>query len=178
MVSKSIENHAQRILEEMNIKRPAVNVDKIAKERGLKVIPYELGDDVSGVLYVDKGKGTIGYNPNESEVRRRFTIAHELGHYELHRLNKEIFVDNGKKQFNALFRDHRSSKGEDIIEQEANAFAAALLMPRNLLIKEIEKRDIDLSSDDDDVIRDLAQKFQVSVQAMTIRIGNLFNRWI
>ena len=93
MVSKSIENHAQRILEEMKIKRPAVNVEKIAKERGLKVLPYELGDDVSGVLYVDKGKGTIGYNPTESEVRRRFTIAHELGHYELHRLNKEIFVD-------------------------------------------------------------------------------------
>lgn len=177
MVSKSIENQAQQLLQEMNIKRPAVNVEKIAKARGLKVIPYELGD-VSGVLYVDKGKGTIGYNPNESEVRRRFTIAHELGHYELHRLNKEIFVDNGKKQFKALFRDHRSSTGEDLLEQEANAFAAALLMPRNLLIKEIEKRHIDLSGDDDNVIRDLAEKFNVSLQAMTIRIGNLFNRWV
>lgn len=171
MVSKSIENHAQRILEEMNIKRPAVNVEKIAKERGLKVVPYELGDDVSGVLYVDKGKGTIGYNPNESEVRRRFTIAHELGHYELHRLSKEIFVDN--KKFKPLFRDQRSSTGELVIEQEANAFAAALLMPRNLLVKEITKQQIDLSDEDSDLIENLAAKFKVSTQAMTFRIANL-----
>lgn len=171
MVSKSIENHAQRILEEMKIKRPAVNVEKIAKERGLKVLPYELGDDVSGVLYVDKGKGTIGYNPTESEVRRRFTIAHELGHYELHRLNKEIFVDN--KQFKVLFRDQRSSTGEVIIEQEANAFAAALLMPKHLLTKEIAKKQIDLSDDNSDVIKELAAKFKVSSQAMTFRIANL-----
>ena len=170
MVSKSIENHAQRILEKLNIKRPAVNVEKIARERGLKVIPYELGD-VSGVLYVDKGRGTIGYNPNESEVRIRFTIAHELGHYELHRLNKEIFVDN--KKFTVLFRDQRSSTGEVVIEQEANAFAAALLMPKDLLTQEIAKRQIDLSDDNSDVIKDLAAKFKVSTQAMTFRIANL-----
>lgn len=171
MVSKSIENLTQRILEEMSIKRPAVNVERIAKERGLKVIPFELGEDVSGVLYIENGKGTIGYNPIDSEVRRRFTIAHELGHYELHRLNKEIFVDN--KEFKVLFRDQRSSTGEFLIEQEANAFAAALLMPRDLLIKEIAKKNIDLSDGNSDVISELATKFKVSAQAMTFRIANL-----
>ena len=160
MVSKSIENRASQILDELKVKTPPVDVEKIAKKRGLHVVPYELGD-VSGVLYVDKGQGTIGYNPNGSEVRRRFTIAHELGHYELHRLDKDVFVDN--KQFKILLRDQRSSSGEVIIEQEANGFAAALLMPKNMLLKEIEKRNFDLSDEENDPIQELANKFQVSV---------------
>ncbi len=170
MISKSIENHAMEILKEFGIKRPPVNVEKISKFRGLKVIPYEL-EDVSGVLYIEKGKGIIGFNPGEPEVRRRFTIAHELGHYELHRLNKEIFVD--KKQFKVLFRNEKSSTGEILIEQEANGFAAALLMPKFLVEKELGKRNIDLSDENSRVIQELAEKFKVSVQAMTFRIMNL-----
>ncbi len=171
MISKSIENRASQILEEMKVKSPAVDVEKIAKKRGLKVVSYELGDDVSGVLYIKKGNGTIGYNPDQSEVRKRFTIAHELGHYELHRLNKEVFVDN--KQFKVLFRDQRSATGEIKIEQEANAFAAALLMPKKLLLKEIDKKNFDLSDENSDAIGDLAKKFKVSIQAMTFRLMNL-----
>ena len=70
-----------------------VRIEEIAKMRGLKIVPYPLGDDVSGLLAIQDGKGTIGYNQNEPKVRRRFTIAHELGHYELHRDKSDLFVD-------------------------------------------------------------------------------------
>ena len=86
-------------------------------------------------------------------------------------MNKEIFVDN--KQFKVLFRDQRSATGEVKIEQDANAFAASLLMPKNLLMKEINKKNFDLSDENSDAIGELAKKFKVSVQAMTFRLMNL-----
>src|SRR5688572_7924209 len=73
-----------------------VKIEEIAKSRGLSVVPYPLGADVSGILSIKNGIGTIGYNQEEPKVRRRFTIAHEFGHYELHKDQSELFID---KQF-------------------------------------------------------------------------------
>jgi Zn-dependent peptidase ImmA (M78 family) len=166
---KLIEKKAAQIVKEFNGNTIPVDVKLIAKEIGLEIKAQDLGDNVSGVLFIDKGKGVIGYNPSESPVRRRFTIAHEVGHYVLHRLNKELFVDH--KQFKAVFRDSESSTGEFAQEREANAFAAALLMPRDLLIKEIENTPFDLGGDD--LISGLAKIFRVSTQAMAYRMANL-----
>ncbi|HLU84827.1 MAG TPA: ImmA/IrrE family metallo-endopeptidase, partial [Vicingaceae bacterium] len=113
----------------------------------------------------------IGYNKSENEVRQRFTIAHEIGHYFLHRLEHEIFYD--KKDASKLYRNHNSSTGEDQMEREANAFAAALLMPKNRLKLEIEKMQFDLGSDKDQILEKLAATFKVSNQAMMYRILNL-----
>jgi Zn-dependent peptidase ImmA (M78 family) len=168
---KVIEKKASLLVSEINGNKPRVDVEKIATTLGLEMKEHDLGSNVSGVLFIDKGRGIIGYNPNESNVRRRFTIAHELGHYILHRFDKELFVDH--KQFKAVFRDHESSTGEKRQEREANAFAAALLMPKHLLMKEIEKVPLDLADDDNDGILELAKKFEVSTQAMAFRIANL-----
>ncbi len=170
MISKFIESQATEVLSELKIKSIPIQVEKIARKLGLDVVSRDLGSNVSGVLYIQNGKGTIGFNPNESPVRRRFTIAHELGHFILHKINNDMFID--KKEFK-LFRNEQSSTGEHRIEQEANAFAAALLMPKDLLIGEIKKYKMDLTDDEDDSISKLAKKFEVSVLAMTYRIDNL-----
>ena len=170
---KSIEKRASLIIEEYNGKQSRIDVEKIARNMGLKIIVDDLGKNVTGVLFIKNGQGVIGYNPDEntSNVRKRFTIAHELGHYILHRLDNNIFVD--KKEFKAVFRrDHNSTTGEHKQEREANAFAAALLMPEHLLIKEINKKSFDLGGDND-IINTLASKFEVSTQAMAYRIANL-----
>lgn len=168
---KAIESKASQIVSEINGQRTPVDVKKIARHLGLEIREHDLGENISGVLFIDKGRGIIGLSPNENIVRKRFTIAHELGHYVLHRLNKELFVDH--KQFKAVFRDQESSTGEIEQEREANAFAAALLMPKHLLIEEIKKVMFDLGDDQDDVIKKLADTFKVSSQAMTYRIANL-----
>ena len=167
---KEIENKASTIIKELGDNTSPVKVDRIAAKLDVKIIEHDLGSNVSGVLYIDRGKGIIGYNPEESEVRKRFTLAHELGHYILHRFNSELFVDH--KQFKAVFRDQESSTGEIKQEREANAFAAALLMPKDLLVKEIKKLSFDLGGDDD-MISELAQIFNVSTQAMAYRMANL-----
>jgi len=172
MLLKRIEKITVDILENYRMNKLPVPVGEIAQKRGLKIKPYDLGTNVSGVLVIDSGIGTIGYNPTESKVRQRFTIAHELGHYELHKQDRSLFIDKG---FTALFRDQDSSKGEIKKEQEANAFAAALLMPEKLVWKEIKKQNFDLS--DEDSMKQLAKIFYVSVPAMTFRIANLNIFW-
>lgn len=168
---RNIEIRASQLAEKYSDKKKKyVDVDEIAVKLNLEVTAHDLGANVSGVLYIDKGKGTIGYNKSESEVRRRFTVAHEIGHFILHRLDNEIFVD--RKVFK-MYRDDNSTTGEIKQEREANAFAAALLMPEVKLKKELRKLTFDFGDDQDDGIKSLAETFKVSTQAMAYRISNL-----
>jgi len=168
MISKRIERITSGILQELSITKLPIPIEDIAKRRGLEIKAYDLGENVSGVLVMKSGNGTIGFNPNESKVRQRFTIAHELGHYELHKEDNTLFVD---KDFKVLYRDQNSSTGELKKEQEANAFAAAILMPEKLVRKEIKNYRLDLS--DEESMKGFAKKFNVSVPAMTFRVVNL-----
>jgi len=168
MLNKRIEKRTSAILEELKIEKLPIPVHKVAESLGLVIKPYDLGEEISGVLVIEEGQGIIGFNPNESTVRQRFTIAHELGHYELHKDGNELFVD---KNFKVLFRNQNSSTGEIVKEQEANAFAAALLMPEHFIRREIEKNSFDLT--DEGTMKKLARAFNVSVPAMTYRISNL-----
>ncbi|HUC79397.1 MAG TPA: ImmA/IrrE family metallo-endopeptidase [Flavisolibacter sp.] len=168
MLNRKIEKLTSKLLDDLKVDKLPIPINKIAESRGLSIKPYDLGADVSGVLVIEGGRGTIGINPTESAVRQRFTIAHELGHFELHNDGDELFVDKG---FKVLFRDQNSSKGEIKKEQEANAFAAALLMPEKLIREEVQKHSFDLT--DEDSMKKLAKAFNVSVPAMTFRISNL-----
>lgn len=170
MLNKKIEKVTIEILNEHKIDELPIPINEIAFKRGLAIKEYDLGKDVSGVLVISNGTGFIGYNPSESPVRQRFTIAHELGHYELHNNENEsaLFVD---KQFKVEFRNQNSSTGEMVYEREANAFAASILMPERILVKEIKNHHFELS--DDDNLQELAKLFNVSVSAMTFRLMNL-----
>lgn len=87
----------------------------------LKMVP--LSDDISGYIEKVNGKYVIVINNLQSPLRQRFTLAHEFGHYSLHRDNLE-----GKHQDTTLFRDaNEDSLG---IEYAANDFAAELLIPK------------------------------------------------
>jgi Zn-dependent peptidase ImmA (M78 family) len=164
-----IKKQTEAILAQFNITTLPIKIEDIAKKSGLRVTPYAFDDDISGVLVIEKTDATIGYNQNESRVRRRFTIAHEYAHYCLHKEESSVFMDKG---FHALFRSKQSGMTEDtqILEREANTFAAYILMPHELLKKEIDKIEFDLGSDDD--IKNLAKVFDVSAQAMYYRILN------
>lgn len=169
---KHIKQLVLSILQEVGITKPPVNVKAIAKFKGIALKHHDMGDEISGLLVIKNGKATIGFNPEHHDVRTRFTIAHELGHYELQHERGGVFID-GKKHFSVFFRDQNSSTGEMLQEREANAFAAALLMPEHLLLEEIKKYSITLTEEDDAAIAKLAKKFQVSRQAMLFRITNL-----
>lgn len=166
--SNRIEEKADEVVERAGVTRPAIPVSKIARNAGIQVKPSMLGDDVSGLLVLDDGKPRIGYNEHHANVRQRFTIAHELGHFLLHDKSRELFID---KRYPATFRrDEQSSEGKCRREREANAFAAALLMPCAMIEREIDARGFDLA--DGSALSDLADLFEVSRQAMAFRLAN------
>lgn len=170
MLNTHIEAEASKLLQQADVVALPINVESIARYLGLTVEATQLGDNVSGLLVLDKDRGSIGYNKDQSTVRQRFTIAHEIGHFVLHRNTQSLFID--KKYNSGVYqRNERSSTGEDPQEVQANRFAAALLMPRSLVVAEVANSEFDLG--DERGLSELAHKFRVSTQAMAFRLANL-----
>jgi Zn-dependent peptidase ImmA (M78 family) len=166
MATTRIETLASKILDDIGIFRAPVNIKKVAEILGVRVKMDDFGEGISGFLVFKNGNGLIGINPDESRVRQRFTIAHELGHYNLHCNKSESFFVS-----KIHFRDEDSSTGEMKKEREANAFAAAILMPKRMLQEAIES--IPSFYTEDMAIKSLAKKFDVSTMAMSIRLSKL-----
>lgn len=139
-----------------------VDPTAIAEELGVKVVAGPPADsELSGALVLRDGRATIIYNSGHGNVRTRFTIAHELGHFLLH-------TDEGDEA--TLFRDSVSSLGTDKREVHANAFAAALLMPERFVRKVVSAP---VAALDEAAIEKAASTFCVSTQAMTYRLADL-----
>lgn len=169
---KHIRAMAQKLLEDSGVSRAPVPVEKLARSLKAEVRTEDGPDDISGFLLRERGKGSaiIGVNASHHLNRRRFTIAHEIGHLLLHD-HEDLHVDRNAS-FLVMRRDGHSSTGESHIEREANLFAAELLMPFDFLLQDLEGADT-LNFGNDGAIADLAAKYKVSAQAMSIRLGSL-----
>jgi Zn-dependent peptidase ImmA (M78 family) len=146
-----------------------VPVDQLAERAGAHLQVQDFGNEISGMLLRTNGQVIIAVEQEQSEVRQRFTIAHELGHLLLH-AGQEVRVDTN---FRVNFRDANSATAEDVEEIEANAFAARLLMPEAFLQRDL--RGVAFDVEDAEQVGELASHYNVSVQAMTIRLVNLMN---
>jgi len=162
---------AREVLARFKIQSAPVPVDKIAKGMGAQLRFSPLDGELSGMIFIKDGVPIIGVNSLHHPNRQRFTIAHEVGHLELHRdiISKSVHVD---KAFPVLMRDQIAAAGTDQIEVDANQFAAELLMPKFLIDLEIKDGLADIDSDIP--LDDLARKFRVSKQAVEYRIRNWF----
>lgn len=160
---------AERILKKHNSSIP-VNVEKIIQLEGICLRPEKLEDTVSGMLVMKENKAVIVVNSNHPKNRQRFTMAHELGHYLLHRKYANVFFDESL----VFFRDDQSSEGKKYQEIEANRFAAELLMPESFLKKQLKSSPFDAFDDSNQSsLKELAKQLKVSVQALTIRLTSL-----
>jgi Zn-dependent peptidase ImmA (M78 family) len=171
LTRKQVEQRAQNVLDEHGMLKPPIRVDRLAEKLSYNVIYQRLAGDVSGTVILDQDETiTIGINSFHSHVRQRFSIAHEIGHAQLHVSSAKDtrFVDPPAR---VLFRDGTASLGEDPQEIQANQFAAALLMPQHL-VSEIGQTMIDRNPKIaiDDLVNKLAERFDVSTQAMRYRL--------
>lgn len=167
---------AQDLLRELSISDVPIDVRRIAEKFGVIVAEVPNDDeDLAGLILRSEKGAIIGINKSHPANRKRFTIAHELGHFRLH---NGTFVDR-QHHFEANFRWNTPRKSQE--EAEANAFAAELLMPAGLLRRHFHALcstvrrkdgtvDMELLSD---AIAILAKKYEVSVEAMKFRLANL-----
>lgn len=119
-------------------------------------------------LYRDKKQAVIGVNTHHHPVRQNSPSATSSGNYLLHDQEK-LHVDH---EFRVRLRSDVSSQGTDLAEQEANLFAASLLMPKEFLEADIAGKEyVDLF--DDQFLHDLSRKYGVSTQALVNRLKNL-----
>jgi Zn-dependent peptidase ImmA (M78 family) len=157
---------AKKVLEDFNRKLP-INVEAVAKSLKIPIEYQTYEDDISGMLVMKDGNAIISINKLHPEKRRRFSIAHEIGHYLLHGNSASVFIDKSP----VFLRDKKSSEGTQIQEIEANRFAAELLMPEDILKGKIVKKNLDI--DDEIDLEKLAKQFKVSTQALTVRLTRL-----
>jgi hypothetical protein len=122
---------------------------------------------ISGLLLPTRGE--IWVNAEDARrwpPRRRFTICHELGHWELHMTGQQtLFCRNGNVEAGDpdLGEPDAPRPPRVPAEEEADAFAAALLMPTHL---------IDHHRDDcADDLDELCRRFGCSAKAMRRRLG-------
>lgn len=155
---------ARTILADLGITGPPVPVERIAKARGIRIQYAPLDDELSGMAFVKDGIAVIGVNAIHHPNRQRFTIAHELAHHLLHRshLEGQVHVDK-----TILKRDILAHSGTDRLEVDANAFAAELLMPEDMVAKAIEGG---LDMGDDAKLASIAKRFRVSTAALQFRL--------
>ena len=161
---------AQNLLDRLSINDIPVPVEQVATAVGAQVRFFPLDDELSGMIFIKGGKPIIGVNALHHPHRQRFTIAHEIGHFLLHRTRIENRVHVDKKFI--VYRDARSAHGSDLIEVQANRFAAALLMPKPFLTKVLAEEEYDI--DDEQPTEALAKRLRVSKQALEFRIMSLF----
>ena len=164
---------ATALLEAHGVLDAPVDVVRIAQQYA-GVVFKSLDEEVSGALIpLNAQQYTILVNANQAPVRQRFTVAHELGHLILHAYTSP----HADRVFR--FRDAQSSQGVAAEEIQANQFASELLMPKSLLVKHLQAMDaLEFAPSDDSafdrIILELSTIFEVSKQAMTIRLSSLF----
>jgi len=165
MTNLSPVQKAREVLEKWGLHEAPIQIEKIYSGENIELeyidlteIEQKVGKKISGAIQQRPGKSCIILvNDMDSEARARFTIAHELGHYFLH-------MDSMPPNDSGLITCLRSDSSP--IETQANRFAAELLMPEALVRQEYAKMVIP-------VCESLAEIFQVSNQAMEIRLKQL-----
>lgn len=162
-INKNLEELTSSILLSHDMYKIPVDVIEIARANDIKVFKGNLEKKISGAIRYNRetNKFEILVNENDVRERQRFTIAHELGHYFLHKdilQNNEIHVD-------IMYRDPKEGDEEEKKrEKEVDYFAGALLMNKTLLEK---------MYNENSTITELAELFDVSVSAMTVRLDVL-----
>jgi len=129
----------------------------IARQFGIDVVTADLPADVSGALIKDAGQDpVIVLSSADSKNRKRFTAAHELGHF---------IQRQGQAHYDYIdLRSPLSGNGTDPDEVFANQFAANLLMPEQAVREQVNAgRPLFM----------IALHFGVSDEAMRYRLSKL-----
>jgi len=141
----------------------AQEYSKVTSAGPIVQVVGEAFDDFDGMLKAssDQSKWMIIYNTNCTEGRQRFTIAHEFGHYILHRKDQRLFecASSRASEVGSVDRD---------LEKEADEFAAALLMPLDDFRRQITSKEPGF-----ELFSHLAERYGVSLTAAALRWINV-----
>lgn len=173
MEKVAIENKVSALLEQYGYSfdhDTDVNIVDFTRKLGFIVGNAELSDNEDGFLAIQPhpseknvGSGTrkiIGVNANRPLDLKRFIIAHEFAHWVLHYQDGQVFLHRENK------------KGKNSEENDADYFAAALLMPMasfSRVYSELKSKDLSRSV----ICSQLASKFKTPEESVSRRIDEI-----
>ena len=160
-----IEQQAMAVLRQHGLESIPVDPVVLANKLGMAVHNAKFSDDnIVGMIAKRGDRTTLLVNASDPPFRKRFTIAHELGHHFLHLLEDGEFVDGEANLFRQPHEDQQDVTPQRRQEIQANIFASALLMPADAVRSE-RKQPRSLEA--------MARKFNVSEAAMGFRVDQL-----
>lgn len=154
-------NHQDLIVEFQ--KEIPMKLGALAKELGIVVKKSTLAPNISGEIKESDGIVTIKINRHDPLTRQRYTLAHEISHFFLH---KDLLV-NGIKD-DVLYRSTQSNA----IEAEANRLAAEILMPLELVRFLFDKYSVD-GTNKEKIYEQIAEELNISTTALLIRLEKI-----
>lgn len=158
---------ANELLDEMGIASAPVPVDEIVRRKGLSFEERPgFPPTVFGALFRSGNQfGIVISTACPTEGHRRFTVAHELGHYHLPDHVDRLFASGGELAL-SMAGHFRSQK--DPLEVEADLFASELLMPGRLIKPLIQRLGSGVAA-----VQTLATRFETSLSAAAIRFSQI-----
>lgn len=171
---RKIEKKANDFLGSAEEENGIIDIIAFARSKGFEVFLSELpGKNEDGVIYVDMENGEektkkILISNELKYPAARFIIAHELGHYVLHYDRNDMSKQKGKVFFHV---DTHENKAKE--EQEADYFAACLLMPQKTFKNKYEELNAKMENGNV-VVNMLSQIFIVEPNAVSRRIPEVY----
>lgn len=165
---EQIEKIAENVRSDTDLLSVPVQIGAIASFYGFKIIEADMPDSTSGLVIVNdenienfETNKIIVINSCHSYKRKRFTTAHELGHFLMHR-GEPLYA-------------HRDMGTNGIEETNANNIAAALLMPLEVIKKRVKEIKYMFGKNYPTylIISTIADEFCVSNETAEIRLRKL-----
>ena len=165
----TFEQSARQLIKCARITTLPINVLKVAEALGFAIYKTDLKDGIRGAMvdsdraFVDDKKRVIVV-PNEDSLKKIFfTVAHEIGHFCLHCNDQENFYMR-----ETIHKDEQT----EAMENEADLFAATLLMPEELFRNYVESVRYKYNSRKS-LMNDICETFCVEQDAVERRFTEL-----
>jgi len=149
-----------------------INIEQLIRSYGIELDKdADLPEGISGQIeMIDKDRHKISIQRKDHYYRKRFTMAHELGHFLLHKDKIGAGLDDTR-----LYRAmHKMGDGvSNREEMEANKYAAITLMPEDQVMFYVNNGLCLNEEIDREKLYEVAKVFQVSPMSLEIRIKGL-----
>ena len=148
--------------------QPPVNVAQIIRDLGIRFQNRPMEHGKSGYIEHEDGQFTITVNSSEGAQRQRFTAAHELAYYLLHRemlIQCRGLARHDDSLFDGFAPDNPAQPFRPTHEVQANKLAAQIIMPKQTVAEKYIP--------ESDNLEHVSELFGVSQAAMAIRLKTL-----
>jgi len=152
---------ANQLLTELGWTQPSdITIEEMAWYLGL-IVKFKRMDGAQGRILMTNSEGIVAVNNSITyQPKINYIIAHEIGHFRLHRHMQSAFNDSDKTLAEWYITGPQ--------EAEANQFATELLMPSQTFIKKVQKQKLCLP-----LIEEVAEYFGASKTAAFLRYRDL-----